>query len=180
VIVDKDVKSSILRGALGALSQEAYLSMPMSELRVFDRAQDYGFAQSDPIKTVAERHHFRIWKAPFTAGGWTVFVGAGTHDIGFDKDQRNNKVTHKIDPDTDKEREYIGESLRQSGQVIKSDYHTPKDTITKANTAHGQEFFSDGRILLIYLRPPAAKQDGAAKAPPGEKPQKWAEGWDKK
>jgi len=90
--------------------------MPMSELMVFGRPQDYGFAMSDPIQTVMARHHFRIWKAPFIAGGLTLWVGAGTHDVGFDKDQRNGNITHKIDPDTDKERDFIAESLKQSGR----------------------------------------------------------------
>jgi hypothetical protein len=153
VAVDRTVKDTILRGALGTLSKQAYLTMPMSELMVFGRPQDYGFALSDPIQTVMARHHFRIWKAPFTAGGLTLWVGAGTHDIGFDRDQRNGNITHKIDPDTDKERDFIAESLKQSGQVVKTGYVTPRDTVTKANTAHGQEFFSDGRILVIYLKP---------------------------
>ncbi len=153
VVVDRSVKDSILRGALGALSRQAYLTMPMSELYVFGRPQDYGFAMSDPVMTVAERHHFRIWKAPFEVGGLTLWVGAGTHDVGFDRDQRTGGVTHRIDPDTDKEREFISETLKHSGQVVRTEYVTPKDTITKAKTAHGQEYFSDGRILVIYLRP---------------------------
>lgn len=153
VVVDRSVKDSILRGALGTFSKQAYLTMPMSELMVFGRAQDYGFAMSDPLKTVAARHHFRIWKAPFQAGNLTLWVGAGTHDTGFDKDQRTGGITHKIDPDTDLEREFIGETLKHSGQVVKTAYVTPKDTITKAKTAHGQEFHSDGRILILYLKP---------------------------
>lgn len=153
VVVDRSVRDTLLRGALGTLSKQAYLTMPMSELMVFGRAQDYGFAMSDPVKTVMARHHFRIWKAPFEVGGLTLFVGAGTHDIGFDKDQRNGNITHKIDPDTDLEREYIGETLKQSGQVVKLAYVTPKDTVTTAKTAHGEEFHSDGRILVIYLKP---------------------------
>jgi len=153
VAVDRSSRDSALRGALATFSKQAYLTMPMSELMVFGRAQDYGFAMSDPISTVMTRHHFRVWKAPFTAGNLTLWVGAGTHDTGFDRDQRNNGLTHKIDPDTDKEREYIGETLRHSGQVVKTDYVTPKDTITKAKTAHGEEFTSDGRILVIYLKP---------------------------
>lgn len=153
VVVDRSVKESILRGALGTLSRQAYLTMPMSELYLFGRPQDYGFAMSDPVMTVAERHHFRIWKAPFDVGGLTLWVGAGTHDVGFDRDQRTGGVTHRIDPDTDKEREFIGETLKQSGQVVKTEYVTPKDTVTKAKTAHGQEYFSDGRILVLYLRP---------------------------
>lgn len=153
VVVDRSVKDSILRGALGTFSRQAYLTMPMSELYVFGRPQDYGFAMSDPVMTVAERHHFRIWKAPFDVGGLTLWVGAGTHDVGFDRDQRTGGVTHRIDPDTDKEREFIGETLKHSGQVVKTEYVTPKNTVTKARTAHGQEYFSDGRILVIYLRP---------------------------
>lgn len=153
VTVDKSIQDTILRGALGTFSKQAYLTMPMSPLMVFERVQDYGFAMSDPLMTIAERHHFRVWEAPFTVEGQPLIVGAGTHDVGFDKDQRNGKVTHKIDPDTDKERDFIGESLEHSGQVVKLDYFTPKDTITKAKTAHGQEFFSDGRILIVYFRP---------------------------
>ncbi|MBI4893997.1 MAG: LssY C-terminal domain-containing protein [Acidobacteria bacterium] len=153
VVVDRNVKDTILRGALGTLSRQAYLTMPMSELMVFGRPQDYGFAMSDPVKTVMARHHFRLWKAPFQLDGLTLWVGAGTHDVGFDQDQRTGGVTHKIDPDTDKERDFIGDSLSNSGQVVKTAYVTPPDTITTAKTAHGQEFSSDGRILVIYLKP---------------------------
>ncbi|MBM3764508.1 MAG: hypothetical protein FJW32_03870, partial [Acidobacteria bacterium] len=110
----------------------------MSELQVFGRPQDYGFAQGDPLKVIAARHHFRIWKAPFTAGGRTVWVGAGTHDVGFDKDQRNGKITHKIDPDTDKERDYIGRSLQETGEVLSLDYMLRKDPVKEVKTAHGQ------------------------------------------
>jgi hypothetical protein len=159
VAVDRTVADALLRGALGALSREAYLTMPMSELLLFGRAQDYGFAHSDPVVTVAARHHFRLWKAPFTVEGRQLWVGAGTHDIGFDRDRRDGKITHRIDPDTDKEREYIGESLFQSGQVAKRDYVTPSATVTRAETAHGQEYFSDGRILVIYMKP-VDKQGG--------------------
>lgn len=153
VVVDRSVRDTILRGALGTFSRQAYLTMPMSELYVFGRPQDYGFAMSDPVRTVAERHHFRLWKAPFDVGGLTLWVGAGTHDVGFDRDQRTGGITHRIDPDTDKEREFIGETLKHSGQVVKTEYVTPTNTVTRARTAHGQEYFSDGRILVIYLRP---------------------------
>jgi len=162
VIVDKDVNNTILNGIIATFSKQAYLTMPMSMLQLFGRNQDYGFAHAEPIAVVSQRHHFRIWKSPYDAGGSTVWIGAGTHDIGFDRDQRNNGVTHKIDPDTDKERDFIAETLRQTGAVVKTDYVTPKDTITKAKTAHGEEFFSDGRIRIVWLRaapvaPPASK-----------------------
>lgn len=161
VRVDRDVKSSILRGALGALSRQAYVTLPMSLLRLFGRVQDYGFAQGDPVKVIAARHHFRLWRAPFTAEGRQVWVGAGTHDIGFDRDQRNGKLTHKIDPEVDKEREYIGESLRQTGKVVKTEYLTPGNPVNDAKTAHGGTFRSDGRTLVIYLTPEGGDQSSS-------------------
>ena len=156
VPVDSTKKEAVLQGLLDSFSKEAYVTMPMSELRLFGRPQDFGYAQGDPIKVVASRHHFRIWKAPFELEGQEVWVGAGTHDNGFDRDQRNNGITHKIDPDTDGERDYIRDNLTQTGMVLKTAYMTATDPVTRANTATGEEFTSDGRTLLVYLAPPAA------------------------
>jgi hypothetical protein len=152
VTVDKTIKDTILRGALASFSRQAYTTLPMSELKVFGRSQDYGYAQGDPVKVVAARHHFRLWRAPFNVDGRTVWVGAGTHDVGFDKDQRNGKITHRIDSDVDKEREHIGRTLSETGNVALLDYMTPKITVREAKTAHGQEFRSDGRTLIVYMK----------------------------
>jgi len=159
VVVDRSQKDALLRGVLGTFSKEAYVTLPMSELRLFGRAQDFGYAQADPVRVVASRHHFRLWKAAFDLEGQTVWVGAGTHDIGFDRDQRNNGITHKIDPATDGERDYIRDNLTQTGLVVKTDYIAPIDPVKIAKTATGEEFTSDGRILLIYL---AASRDNVA------------------
>jgi hypothetical protein len=161
LVVDREKKDTILRGLMLTLSKQAYTTLPMSELMLFERVQDYGYAQGDPLRVVAARHHFRIWKAPFEAGGMPVWVGAGTHDVGFDRDKRNGKITHKIDPNTDGERDYIGESLKQTGRTVLLEYITPKDPITRANTAHGQEFTSDGRTLVIYMKPDVNDQSSS-------------------
>ena len=156
--VDKNKKQAILDGLLNSMSKQAYVSLPMSELMLFGRIQDYGYAQGDPLKVVSTRHHFRIWKAPFTVGGNTVWAGAGTHDIGFDRDNRNNGVTHKIDPETDKEREYIAASFAESGMVVKTDYMTATNAVLMAKTATGSEFKSDGRSVIVYMTPDSSDQ----------------------
>ena len=155
VVVNRTKKDAVLEGLLTTLSRQSYVQMPMSELQLFGRPQDYGYAHADPLTVVATRHHFRLWKAPFTVSGETLWVGAGTHDTGFDKDQRNGKLTHKIDPETDLEREFIGQSLKDTGEVAKLSYMTPAHPLTKAKTAHGEEFNSDGRVLSIVLNPDA-------------------------
>jgi len=151
VVVDRTRSDAVLRGLLASLSKEAYVTLPMSELQLFGRAQDFGYAQADPLRVVQSRHHFRLWKAPFELEGRQVWAGAGTHDIGFERDQRNNGITHKIDPATDGERDYIRDSLTDTGMVLKTAYMTPADPVTTAKTATGGEFHSDGRTLVVYL-----------------------------
>jgi hypothetical protein len=43
--------------------------------------------------------------------------------------------------------------MQQTGNVAKLEYMTPASTVTRAKTAHGEEFHSDGRTLVIYLLP---------------------------
>ena len=151
VVVDRTNNEAVMSAVLASLSKQGYVTMPMSELRLFGRPQDFGYAQADPLRVVASRHHFRLWKTPYDLGGQPVWAGAGTHDIGFDRDQRNNGVTHKIDPDTDGERDYIRDSLTSTGMVAKTAYITPTDPVKEARTATGSSFTSDGRTLLVYL-----------------------------
>lgn len=165
VVVDKTNQDAVVSGIFASFSKQAYVTLPMSELRLFGRAQDFGYAQADPLRVVASRHHFRIWKAPEALQGQTVWAGAGTHDIGFDRDQRNNGVTHKIDPNVDGERDYIADSLMQTGLVLKAFYMTPTDPVRQARTATGTTFTSDGRTLIIYIAPAAGESASSPSAP---------------
>jgi LssY C-terminus len=150
-IADRDVKESVLKAALETYEKKAYLTMPMSDLYLFGRVQDYGYEQAEPYAVVASRHHFRIWKAPFTFNGQEVWAGAGTHDIGFEKDQRNGNVTHKIDPAVDGERDNIGATLEKSGKVKSLTYYLPPNPVQDSRNATGGGYHSDGRILVIQL-----------------------------
>jgi hypothetical protein len=129
-----------------------YLAMPMSLLYLFGRVQDFGYEQAEPYAVVASRHHFRLWKAPFTYKGQPVWLGAGTHDVGFEKDQRNGSVTHKIDPNVDLERQNIGASFEKSGLVQSLSEYLPSDPVQSARNATGGGYHSDGRILVITLK----------------------------
>jgi hypothetical protein len=151
-VADRDVKESVLKAALETYDKKAYLTMPMSDLYLFGRVQDYGYEQAEVYAVVASRHHFRIWKAPFQWNGQDVWAGAGTHDIGFEKDQRNGSVTHKIDPVVDGERENIGDTLQKGGKVKSLTYYLPPSPVQDARNATGGGYHSDGRILVIQLQ----------------------------
>jgi len=151
-VADTSTPGAVAKAILMATQKEDYLQMPMSQLYLFGRVQDFGYEEAEPYAMVASRHHFRIWKSTATYNGQPVWAGAGTHDIGFEKDQRNGKVTHKIDPAVDGERDNIGESLEQAGQVKMMTYFTPSDPVQESKNATGGGFHSDGRVLVIFLQ----------------------------
>jgi hypothetical protein len=151
VKVDSDVKDTVLHGILDSISKESYLTMPMSQLYLFGRPQDYGWAHAEPISVVKTRNHLRIWKAPFQANGATLWVGAATHDIGFERDQRHNGVTHKIDPDIDLERDYVEKTLASTGLVEGITHFLPDNPLQEAKTATGGTYHSNGQVLILKL-----------------------------
>jgi hypothetical protein len=151
-VADTSNENAVLNAVMQTYDNKDYLAMPMSTLFLFGRKQDFGYEMAEPIAMVASRHHFRIWKAPFTWKGQDVWVGAGTHDIGFAKDKRNNSVTHKIDPAVDGERDNIGSSLQRANKAKSLTYYLPPDPIQEAKNATGDGYHSDGRLLVILLQ----------------------------
>jgi hypothetical protein len=152
VAVDTTKANAVVHGLLQTLQHQSYLEMPMSTLYLFGRPQDLSYARADPITVAAERHHLRVWKAPETVDGKTMWVGSSTHDIGFEKDQRNNGVTHKIDPQIDKERDFLEQSFAAAGNLEAAAYVMPSNPLTTAKTATGGSFESDGRIVVMVLK----------------------------
>ncbi len=138
VLVDKTKGGAVVNALFSSLNKKAYLQMPISELYMFGRTQDYGYAHAEPIEVVASRHHLRIWLSPTAYENLPLYVGACTHDIGFEKDQRNNGVTHKIDPNIDLERDFLKESLTSTGIVASTAYLEPTDAVKDARTATGR------------------------------------------
>src|ERR1019366_2255694 len=159
VKVDKSVESTVLSGLMATFEKKDYLTMPMSTLYLFDRSQDYGFAHAEPVRVVMSRNHLRVWKSPYQVNGRPLWCVAATHDIGFERDQRNNGVTHKIDPAIDGEREFVNQTLSGTGLVAARGHVVPTHPVTEAKTATGGGFHSDGRILVLVLKSGEAEEE---------------------
>jgi LssY C-terminus len=152
VKVDASIGNTVASGLMNTLEKKDYLTMPMSTLYLFKRAQDYGFAHAEPVRVAMSRNHLRAWKSSYQVDGRPVWCIAATHDVGFERDQRNNGVTHKIDPAIDGEREYVNTTLSGTGLVIQRTHVTPANPLKEAKTATGGSFNSDGRILVLVLK----------------------------
>ena len=155
VVADKTNQEAVLSALLATLQKDVYVTVPMSTLYLFGRAQDFGYENAQAVQVASERNHFRIWKTPFDGPQkQTLWAGAGTHDIGIERDKRSeNAITHKIDPEVDKERDFIGATLQQAGWVQAMSYMDRGSTaIKQAFTATGGQIKSDGRVLVIVLK----------------------------
>jgi LssY C-terminus len=152
VKVDTSAGGTVVSGVLNTLEKRDYLTMPMSTLFLFQRVQDYGFAHAEPVRVAMARNHLRAWKSPYQVEGRPLWCIAATHDVGFERDQRNNRITHKIDPAIDGEREYVNTTLSGTGLVTQRTHVTPANPLKEAKTATGGSFYSDGRILVLVLK----------------------------
>ena len=152
VAVDKTTEEAVLHGLLSTLSHNAYTEMPMSTLFLFGRSQDLSFARAAPIEVAAIRHHLRVWKTTELVDGRPLWVGSATHDNGFERDQRNGGVTHHIDANIDRERDFLEQSFADAGTLVGAAYVLPSNPLTASKTATGGGFQSDGRIVVMDLR----------------------------
>jgi hypothetical protein len=154
IAADKTNKDAVVSALLATLQKNIYVAVPMSLLYLYGRPQDFGYERAEAVMVAAQRNHFRIWQAPFTTSqNQPLWVGAGTHDIGIERDDRSpDAITHKIDQDVDNERDFIGATLQQAGQVEAMSYMTRSNPIKSAKTATGGKIQSDGRLLVIVLK----------------------------
>jgi hypothetical protein len=130
-----------------------YTKLPMDRLYVFGRAQDYSYALPDPLSIVARRHHLRIWKTGRVVDGVPLWVAAATHDVSIHLVKHKFRLFHRIDPNVDAERDFIAGNLSETKRLTREEYVNCPEPVLGAQTATGQAYYSDSRMLLLELNP---------------------------
>jgi hypothetical protein len=143
-------RDTIWRTVASSLFRSQYRTSPVSNLYLFGRPQD--FALQKTRGSVDERNHLRLWLAPVTLQGRSVWVGQISRDIGV-KLSSKTLVTHKIDPVVDEARLYItldvaaSQTLQSIGHVKGVGYADPERP--RFNYTN-DPFYTDGlRVVLI-------------------------------
>ena len=144
--------------------REHYAKLPMDKLYVFGRAQDYSYALPDPRSIVARRHHLRIWKTDRVVDGVPLWVAAATHDISIQFVKHKFRLFHRIDPNVDAERDFIAGNLAETRQLTREEYVNCSAPLSGAQTATGQAFYSDNRMLLLELHQGPTVMAGATQS----------------
>jgi hypothetical protein len=133
-----------------------YFKLPMETFYLFGTAQDYSYALPDPAAILARRHHLRIWKTDYAVNGSPIWVGAATHDVAIEFEKRKLWMIHRIDPDVDAEREFIARNLTETHLVTRVEYLASAVPIFQAQTASGEAYYSDSRMVLLDFSPEPA------------------------
>ena len=155
-----------LRSAWHVVTQRThYIRQPVSRFFLFGRSQDYAYALPDPNAIVSRRLHIRIWKTGHEVDGNPVWAGAATHDIAIEIAKRGRLLNHRIDPNVDSERDFIGAKLAETPVAARESYVNSAEPVFQAKTASGQDYYSDSKILLVDLRRTESGEAGVQKPP---------------
>ncbi len=101
---------STRRMITATVGRRSYPDAPVSPLLLFDRQQDFAYQQEVGGST-SQRHHVRFWRCPegwLLPGGYRVdWLAAGTYDRAVGLSLFTFQITHKIEANTDIERDHI-------------------------------------------------------------------------
>jgi hypothetical protein len=138
------------------LSRRSYHEAPVSPLHLFDRQQDFAY-QQEVAGSPSKRHHVRFWRCPegwMLPGGYAVdWLAGGTYDKSVGLSLFTLQVTHKIEENTDIERDYIVETVEAGSPEVAVDVIENFSTGYHSRNGGGDLIITDGDLPIIDVRP---------------------------
>ena len=128
-----------------------YKRLPIFNLYVYGRPEDLAYVLPNPRLIVERRHHVRIWKTDYKLDGIPLWVGSATHDVSIEVVLRKLSIFHRINPNVDQERNFIGHDLAKYWQPLQEEYLQAANPVYVAKTATGQTYHTDGKILFMDM-----------------------------
>jgi len=130
-----------------------YADAPVSGMVLWGRKQDLAYEQ--PVRGGARRrHHVRFWQS-LKGGpdGRPLWIGAATYDCSLGFVRHTLKITHRIAPDVDTERDKLIEDLASAGRLETIYQVTGTGQKLYGRTANGDWYFTDGELTVGILAP---------------------------
>jgi len=137
------------------LSRRSYNEAPVSPLHLFDRQQDFAY-QQEVEGSPSKRHHVRFWRCPegwMLPGGYAVdWLAAGTYDKSVGLSLFTLQVTHKIEENTDIERDYIVQTVSAATPEVEVEVIENFSTGYHSRNGGGDLIITDGNLPIIGVR----------------------------
>ena len=138
------------------LTRRSYDEAPVSPLFLFSRQQDFAY-QQEVDGNPAQRHHVRFWRCPdgwLLPGGYRVdWLAAGTFDTAVGLSLFTLQVTHRIDADTDIERDHIVRTLTAGDARVVVTILKDFSTGYHARNGGGDSIRTDGDLPIVDVGP---------------------------
>ena len=167
---DKSSLKNAFRMAYAMAFDRSYSTAPFSKLYLFGRKQDIGF-QIQTGNSPRHRHHVRFWQLEseekpsdhttfwenifqlFTGKKQQIWIGAATHDVGpFALRIRNLQLTHKIDEQTNKERDFVIQTLETAKVVRRQEVIRAGEPVKFRGQTFGVNIVTDGTLHVVELK----------------------------
>ncbi|MGO2860920.1 MAG: LssY C-terminal domain-containing protein [Brevibacterium sp.] len=136
------------------VTRRSYPQAPVSPLLLFGRRQDFAYQQEvdgDP----GQRHHVRFWKCPT---GWLLpgghqadWLAAGTYDKSVGISLFTLQFTHKIEENTDVERDYIVDTVTGQDRSIRVEHIEDFSTGYHSRNGGGDAIITDGDLPILEV-----------------------------
>ncbi|WP_019181386.1 LssY C-terminal domain-containing protein [Microbacterium yannicii] len=151
--------ASSWRIVTSTLRRRSYHEAPVSPLFLFSRQQDFAY-QQEVDGNPAQRHHVRFWQCPdgwLLPGGRRVdWLAAGTFDTSVGLSLFTLQVTHRIDANTDVERDHIVKTVTDADARVVVDVIEDFATGYHARNGGGDSIRTDGDLPIVDVRTLAA------------------------
>jgi hypothetical protein len=144
-----------MRILTSTLVRRSYHEAPVSPLNLFDRQQDFAY-QQEVAGSPSKRHHVRFWRCPegwMLPGGYEVdWLAAGTYDKSVGLSLFTLQVTHKIEENTDIERDYIVQTVSAATPEVEVEVIENFSTGYHSRNGGGDLIITDGNLPIIDVR----------------------------
>lgn len=134
---------------------KSYPNAPVSSLYLFGRVQDLAF-EREVNGNPRKRHHVRFWKTPrywWLPGGYKAdWIGAAVYDSNIGFSLFTGQITHRIDADIDKERDYVIRTLEKADAL--DNFKVIKNYMSGfyGRNGGGFAFETDGAMPFVNLK----------------------------
>ena len=137
------------------ITRKSYDEAPVSPLFLFGRMHDFAY-QLEVEGNPAKRHHVRFWRTPdawLLPGGERVdWLAAGTFDRAVGFSLFTLQITHKIDADTDIERDFIVHSVLEHSPAAQLRVLKDFSTGYHSRNGGGDSIRTDGDLPILELQ----------------------------
>ncbi|MCA9325404.1 LssY C-terminal domain-containing protein [Candidatus Saccharibacteria bacterium] len=151
---DLSLQSS-LKMTYTSLRKKSYPEAPVSSLYLFSEKQDFAY-QKEVNGNPRVRHHVRFWQTPedwWLPGGHEVdWLGAATFDRRVGLSLYTGQITHKIDDNTDEERDHVVKTMKNTKHVKDVEVVEHFTTAFRSRNGGGDRIETDGSLPFIYLK----------------------------